>query len=122
MDIIPLSWDGFGITKNHKGGLTGAFTLGLLFGVGLGPCTFAFLAPILGIVFQTSQSDWIKGFLMILAFGIGHCAVITFTGSLASIAQKYLNWTDESMISTYIKRIAGLLVILGGVYFIYITF
>ena len=122
MDIIPLPWDGFAITKNHKGGLTGAFILGLLFGIGLGPCTFAYLAPILGIIFQTSQTDWIKGILMILSFGIGHCAVITFTGSLASVVQKYLNWTDESMVSTYIKRIAGFLVILGGVYFIYITF
>ena len=121
MDVIKLPWDGFGLKKNQKGGLIGAFVLGLLFGVGLGPCTFAYMAPVLGVVFQTSQTDLMKGVLMVTAFGIGHCAVITLAGSLTSVVQKYLNWTEESKVSTWIKRIAGALVILGGVYFIYIT-
>jgi len=121
MDVIKLPWDGFGLKQNQKGGLIGAFVLGLLFGVGLGPCTFAYMAPVLGVVFQTSQTDLMKGILMITAFGIGHCTVITLAGSLTSVVQKYLNWTEESKVSTWIKRIAGALVILGGVYFIYIT-
>ncbi len=121
MDVIRLPWDGFGLTRDKKGGYAGAFVLGLLFGVGLGPCTFAYMAPVLGVVFQTSQTDMIKGILMISAFGVGHCAVITLAGSLTTIVQKYLNWTEESMVSTWIKRTAGFLVILGGIYFIYIT-
>jgi len=79
------------------------------------------MAPVLGIVFQTSQTDLTKGILMIAAFGIGQCAVITLAGTLTSVVQKYLNWTEDSRASTYLKRCAGFLVILGGLYFIYLT-
>ena len=105
--------------NKKRDGVLGAFVLGLIFGIGLGPCTFAFLAPVLGVVFQTATENWWKAVFLISAFGIGHCTVIVLSGSFTNIVQKYLNWTEESKATIYIKRIAGLLVILGGVYFIY---
>ena len=36
----------------QKKGLWAAFGLGLIFGIALGPCTFAYMAPMLGIVFK----------------------------------------------------------------------
>ncbi len=122
MDIIRLDWSGLPIGTNKRGGIWGAFVLGLLFGIGLGPCTFAFLAPILGIVFQMSTENWFKAILLISAFGLGHCAVIVAAGSLINLVQKYLNWTEESNAIIYIKRVAGVFVIFAGLYFIYITF
>ena len=121
MDIIRWDWNGLNIGNKQRGGLWGAFILGLIFGLGLGPCTFAFLAPVLGIVFQTSSDNWLKATLLILAFGLGHCAVIVAAGSLTNLVQKYLNWTDDSKVIIYIKRIAGVLVIFAGLYFIYLT-
>jgi len=122
MDIIHWDWTGLQIGKNKRGGLWGAFVLGLIFGIGLGPCTFAFLAPVLGVVFQTASDNWLKATLLILAFGLGHCTVIVAAGSLTNLVQKYLNWTDNSRAIIYIKRIAGVLVIFAGFYFIYLTF
>ena len=121
MDIIHWDWNRLKIGNNQQGGMWSAFALGLIFGIGLGPCTFAFLAPVLGIVFQTATENWWKAILLISAFGIGHCAVIVLAGSLANLVQKYLNWTEESKTTIYIKRVAGFFVILGGVYFIYST-
>ena len=121
MDIIRWDWDGLNIGNQQRGGLWGAFILGLIFGLGLGPCTFAFLAPVLGIVFQTSSDNWLKATFLILAFGLGHCAVIVAAGSVTNLVQKYLNWTDDSKVIIYIKRIAGVLVIFAGLYFIYLT-
>jgi cytochrome c-type biogenesis protein len=121
MDIIRLDWIGVTIGKNQRSGLWGAFVLGLIFGIGLGPCTFAFLAPVLGVVFRTASDNWIEGILLIMAFGIGHCAVITIAGSLTNLVQNYLNWSENSKMNTYIKRIAGIFVIFGGFYFIYTT-
>jgi len=118
MDIIRWDWNGINIGGKKRGGLWGAFVLGLIFGIGLGPCTFAFLAPVLGVVFQTAGESWIKAILLISAFGIGHCAVIVAAGTLTKLVQKYLNWTETSRTSLYIKRTAGFLVILGGIYFI----
>jgi cytochrome c-type biogenesis protein len=122
MDIIRWNWSGIDINNNGHSGIWGAFILGLIFGVGLGPCTFAFLAPVLGVVFQIATESLFKPILLISAFAIGHCIVIVAAGSLTHLAQKYLNWSDESKIILYIKRISGLLVVFGGVYFIYISF
>jgi cytochrome c-type biogenesis protein len=119
MDIIRWDWSGVQLGKNQRGGIWGALVLGLIFGIGLGPCTFAFLAPVLGVVFQTATDNLLKAVMLISAFGFGHCAVIVFAGSLTNLIQRYLNWTEESKTTLYIKRVAGLFVILGGVYFIY---
>ncbi len=121
MDIIRWDWTGLQIGKNKRGGLWGAFVLGLIFGIGLGPCTFAFLAPVLGVVFQTSSDNLLKAILLITAFGLGHCAVIVAAGSLTNLVQKYLNWTEDSKAIIYIKRVAGAIVVFAGFYFIYIT-
>ncbi|HPR89369.1 MAG TPA: cytochrome c biogenesis protein CcdA [bacterium] len=117
LDIISLNWGNTAISSN-KGGYPGAFSLGLLFGLGLGPCTFAYLAPVLGIVFSMAQSSWVKPSLLILAFTIGHCAVITLAGGLGQWVQNYLNWSAQSRSTQIVKRVAGLLVLLGGVYFL----
>ena len=122
MDVVRWDWNGVNVTANQRGGIWGAFVLGLIFGVGLGPCTFAFLAPVLGVVFQTASQNWLKSVLLILGFGLGHITVIVIAGSLTNLVQKYLNWTEDSKTSLYIKRVAGLFVFLGGIYFIYTTF
>jgi cytochrome c-type biogenesis protein len=115
LDIIKLDWNtGFRQTKSK--GLIAALILGLLFGLALGPCTFAYMAPVLGIVFQTAQTNYFLAIIFLLAFGIGHCSVIVGAGTLTGKVQKYLNWSEESKTILWIKRICGVLVILGGVY------
>ena len=122
MDIVRWNWSGFNFGQTKSGGIWGALILGLIFGIGLGPCTFAFLAPVLGVVFQTANDSLLEAILLISAFGVGHCAVIVLAGSVSNLVQTYLNWIQESKTQLYVKRAAGLLVILGGIYFIYITF
>ncbi len=122
MDIVHWDWNRGPVGHSQRGGLWGAFLLGLLFGIGLGPCTFAFLAPLLGVVFRTATNDWLKSVMLIGAFGFGHCAVIVAAGSLTNLVQRYLNWSDSSKTILYIKRTAGFLVTLGGLYFVYIIF
>ena len=117
MDIISLPGTGVNLRPIHtRSALWSAFILGLIFGIALGPCTFAFMAPVLGVVFQLSTTNAIAAGVMLLAFGLGHCSVIVVTGGLASRVQSYLDWTNRSNIVLWIKRIAGFLVILGGIY------
>jgi cytochrome c-type biogenesis protein len=122
MDVIHWPWSGFDPGQIKRGGIWGAIILGLIFGIGLGPCTFAFLAPVLGVIFQTANNSLLKAILLISAFGVGHCAVIVIAGSVSNLVQTYLNWIQESKTQLYIKRAAGLLVMLGGIYFIYTAF
>ncbi len=118
LDIIKLDWNR-GLKKTKAKGFLAALVLGLLFGLALGPCTFAYMAPVLGIVFQTAQTNYFIAIMFLLAFALGHCAVIVGAGTLTGKVQKYLNWSDGSKTLIWIKRICGVLVILGGFYLIY---
>jgi cytochrome c-type biogenesis protein len=119
LDVIKLPWDGPAVKGTKYKGLPAALILGLLFGIGLGPCTFAFMAPVLGVVFQTAASNMVLAGGLLLAFSLGHCSIIIGAGTLTKWVQKYLNWSDKSKVTLYIKRVCGVLVILGGVYLIY---
>lgn len=116
LDIIKLGWNTAGLKRTKSKGLLAALILGLLFGIALGPCTFAYMAPVLGIVFQTAQTDYFSAVILLGAFGIGHCSVIVGAGTLAGKVQKYLDWSEESKTILWIKRICGALVIIGGIY------
>ena len=120
MDIIRLPDTGVKLRPfGMKSVFLSAFSLGLIFGIALGPCTFAFMAPVLGVVFQMSSKNDIAGGTLLLAFGLGHCGVIVAAGGLTSRIQAYLDWTNRSNAVLWTKRIAGFLVILGGVYALY---
>ena len=120
LDVIKLQWNTFSIQPTAARGLLAALILGLLFGVALGPCTFAYMAPVLGVVFQTAQTDYFFSVLLLLSFGVGHCAVIVGAGTLAKKVQSYLNWSDQASTLKWMKRVCGVLVILGGVYLLWI--
>jgi cytochrome c-type biogenesis protein len=122
MDVINLSWNGFMPQTSFARGWKGALLLGLIFGIGLGPCTFAYMAPVLGVAFSVATTNMLQALSLIAAFGVGHCAVIVAAGGAAGTVQKYLNWTEQSKGAMYLKRAAGALVILGGVYYIYTAF
>jgi cytochrome c-type biogenesis protein len=121
MDVISLPWTGFRLSTNKYSGLLAALVLGLLFGIGLGPCTFAFMAPVLGVVFRTAASNVGGAITLLAAFAIGHCTVIVVAGVLAKRIGDYLNWSQKTRIASYVKRICGFLVILGGAYMIWKT-
>ena len=122
LDIIRFNWNtAAGMNRVQSKGLLAALILGLLFGIALGPCTFAYMAPVLGVVFKTAQTNYLLAMVYLLAFGLGHCMVIVGAGVLANRVQKYLNWSEQSKMLIWVKRSCGVLVILGGVYLIYTT-
>lgn len=121
LEVVKFDWDLTGFRKTGKRGIAGAFILGLLFGLALGPCTFAYMAPVLGIVFDTAQSDYAYALMLLLAFGLGHCAVIVTAGTMTTTVQRYLDWSDSSPALLRLKKVCGVLVLCGGVYLLFIT-
>jgi len=118
LDVVNLHWDGPAMRQTRLRGAAGALMLGLLFGIGLGPCTFAYMAPVLGAVFRLSQTSVAQANSLLLAFGLGHVAMIVSAGSLSSWVQRYLNWTGNSKAMLRLKHVCGALVLLGGAYMI----
>jgi cytochrome c-type biogenesis protein len=93
--------------------------LGLVFGIALGPCTFAYIAPILGITFRLASANPAYGILLLLIYGVGHCSVIVFAGTFTQVIQQYLSWNEKSAGAIILKKICGVLVLLGGLYLLY---
>ncbi len=117
--VIPLSFSGAGQVGMKRKGYLAAFILGLVFGVALGPCTFAYMAPMLAVTFKLANTQPLYGATLLLAYGLGHCAVIVVAGTSTELVQRFLNWNEQSKGLTVVKVICGLLVILGGVWLIY---
>jgi cytochrome c-type biogenesis protein len=121
LDVVSLPWSGPGQIGIKRRGILAAFILGLVFGVAVGPCTFAYMAPMLAITFRLGASNFLYGVLLLLSYGIGHCSIIVFAGTSAELVQRYMNWNEKSKAVLFVKRTCGVLVILGGVYLIYIA-
>lgn len=121
MDVIPAPWPGPGQIGMKRKGLWMALVLGLIFGVAVGPCTFAYMAPIIGVTFQIAATNISYGVLLLLMYGLGHCSVIVAAGTSAELVQRYMNWNENSRGAVILKRICGALVFLGGGYLIYNT-
>ncbi|MBV5303557.1 MAG: cytochrome C biogenesis protein [Chlorobium sp.] len=119
MDLIQFHWKGIVMSDEQRGGLWGAFFLGLIFGIGHGPCTFAFLAPVLGAAFKIASTNWLQAVLLIGAFGVGHAVVIAIAGSMTSLVQKYIDWAGKSQAIVYLKRCSGFVLLFAGFYFLY---
>lgn len=117
--VIPLNFSGAGPVGMKRKGLLAAFILGLVFGVALGPCTFAYLAPMLAVTFKLAATNFLYGALLLLAYGVGHCAVIVAAGTSTELVERWLKWNEQSKGVAVLKIICGILVILGGVWLIY---
>jgi len=97
-------------------GLTGAFVLGLAYGILSGSCTFGFIAPILAII--SVQDTFIAGIIFILLFGVGHCLPIAVAGSSTAMVKRLLansNWQQGGML---VRKMAGSMIGLLGIYFV----
>jgi cytochrome c-type biogenesis protein len=121
LGVIPMPWSGPGQVGMKRKGMLAAFILGLVFGIAIGPCTFAYMAPMLGVTFKLAATNIGYGILLLAVYGVGHCSVIVVAGTSTELVQRYLNWNEQSKGAVILKKICGALVLLGGVYLIYIA-
>lgn len=121
LDVIPIPFSGPGQVGMKRKGLLAAFIIGLVFGVALGPCTFAYMAPMLGVTFKLASTNITYGIILLLVYGIGHCSVIIFAGTFTEVVQRYMNWNEKSKGSIILKKICGVLILLGGIWLVYIA-
>ncbi|MCF7857844.1 MAG: cytochrome c biogenesis protein CcdA [Candidatus Cloacimonetes bacterium] len=120
LDVIHIPFTGnTGQPDFKKRGLLAAFILGLFFGIALGPCTFAYMTPVLTVAFKLAPTQFILATLLIMLYGLGHCSIIVLAGTFTEVVQKYLNWSERSKGAVILKKICGILVIFGGIYLIW---
>ncbi len=119
LDVIRLPMPSAAQPGIKRKGMLAAFILGLVFGIALGPCTFAYMAPMLSVTFKLAATNLSYGILLLLLYGVGHCSVIVLAGTFTEVVQHYLNWNEKSKGAVILKKVCGVLVLLGGLYLIY---
>ncbi len=121
LGVIPMPWSGPGQVGMKRKGMLAAFILGLVFGIALGPCTFAYMAPMLGVTFKLAATNLFYGVSLLIVYGLGHCSVIVLAGTCTELVQRYMNWNEKSRGAIILKKICGVLVLIGGLYLIFIA-
>lgn len=119
LDVIPFTFSSPQQIQMQRKGLIGAFLLGLIFGVALGPCTFAYMAPMLAVTFKMAATNWLYGAFLLLMYGVGHCGVIVAAGTSFEWIEHYLRWNERSKGTVVVRKICGILVIAGGLWLLY---
>ncbi len=116
LGVEKCSMSGSLLYRLNLRGLTGAFVLGLAYGVLSGSCTFGFIAPILAII--TIQQKVITGIVFIILFAVGHCLPIVIAGSSTAAVRKLMENSTWQGAGIWFRKGAGALICLLGVYFI----
>ncbi len=119
LGVLPLPSFGAKPTAPRRRGALGAFLLGLVFGAALGPCTFAFMAPLLGLVLHAGEDGAAAGVLLVALFGLGHAGAIAFAGASFQSAQRWLGWKAGGRAVELLRAGAGVAVLGGGAYFVW---
>jgi cytochrome c-type biogenesis protein len=121
LDVVRLPISAPNAARMQRKGLLAAFILGLVFGIALGPCTFAYMAPMLAVTFKLASTNPAYGVLLLVMYGIGHGTVIVLAGTCTEWVQRYMNWSERSGGAVILKRVCGVLVLLAGLYMIYVA-
>ncbi len=119
-DLLPLG--NISLLSRYKFNLDSKWSylvVGLLFGLALGPCAFAFMAPVLGLAFSLADTKPVLAIAALGLYALGHCAVIVAAGTSLTWVQKLLNWNEKSKKLVWVKRICALLVVSAGIYMIF---
>jgi cytochrome c-type biogenesis protein len=122
LDVFPMDFGWASHASTGRKGLFAALLLGLIFGSAVGPCTFAFMAPVLMVAFGVAAKAFVYALALLAAFAIGHCTVLILAGTFSGAVQRYLNWNERTKGSQYLRKVCGILVILGAFYAIYTIF
>lgn len=121
LGAVEWPWEGKKFTAIAGSGSLAALGIGLLFGLSLGPCTFAYMAPMLGVVFGVSSAEPVFAMALLSAFALGHCSVILLAGVLTERIQSYLSWSARTKAAGLVRKVAGVLVIIGALYLVYLA-
>src|SRR4030065_537417 len=99
-------------------GILGALLLGFFFGIISSPCATPVLALIL--TFVASKGEVAYGTSLLFVYALGHCALIFVAGTATGFAESFIKSKGISNITTWGKRVGGVIVVFAGIYLFYL--
>ena len=103
--------------KPKRGGLIGAFLLGLFFGVVSSPCATPVLVVLLTLV--ASRGQVLYGIALLFCYAIGHCLLMLFAGTFTGFVEGFVKARGAVNFSLWAKRVSGFVVTLAGGWFVW---
>jgi cytochrome c-type biogenesis protein len=121
LDVLPLPEGWRPAPSQPRRGPLGAILFGLIFGVALGPCTFGFMAPVLGVIFGVARTAPAFALGVLVLFAFGHCAVIASAGVSSIWVQRWLAWQNDTPGAKWLRRVCGGMVVAAGIWLVITT-
>ena len=114
--VEKCSMSGNPLSRLRVTGMSGAFLLGLAYGLLSGSCTFGFIAPILAII--TIQQKLATGIVLTVFFAVGHCLPIVVAGSSTAAVKRVMENSAWQGAGSVFRKGAAVLISILAVYFI----
>ncbi|MFA9397330.1 MAG: cytochrome c biogenesis CcdA family protein [Clostridiaceae bacterium] len=118
LEMIKIRKDSCKIPKKNNGFIS-AFFLGILGGALASPCATPVLSAILA--FAAGKSNILFGGLLLLFYSIGYSIVIIIAGTSIGVVESLNNNPKTKKIGNILKNILGIIVILLGLYLVYLS-
>ena len=112
---------GSGGTGTESQNLKGAVILGIVSGLAIGPCSIAYVSPLLSLAMSKASEGFIVPVILVLCYALGYSAVLVCAGTFAQIFSLFLNSERDSLTWWAVKIVnvfCGIALILGGVYLV----
>ena len=115
LGAINIPWfRGSSSTGTKHTGIKGALTLGVVSGLALGPCSFAYSAPVILLAISVASTDILRALLLVAAYGAGLSSVIIVAGSASDLFSRLVFKGGQGTV--WLGRVSGLLLIIAAVY------
>lgn len=106
--------------RPNRGGIIGAFSLGLFFGVVSSPCATPPLVVILAIV--ATKGEALYGIALLFTYAVGHSLLMLVAGTFTGFIEAFVRSRGVLGLAAWAKRLSGAVVMLAGGWFLWQAF
>ena len=100
-------------------GILSSLPLGMLFGIVSTPCAVPILILLLTYI-AARGSSLLYGGVLLLFYALGHCVLILVAGASIGAAKALIESKEARKVSSILRKVGGILVILVGLYFLFV--
>ncbi|ABK97787.1 cytochrome c biogenesis CcdA family protein [Pelobacter propionicus] len=103
--------------KPKKGGMYGAFILGLFFGLVSSPCATPVMVVLLTVV--AGKGQVLYGITLMFSYAVGHCMLMLAAGTFTGFVEAFFKTRGVLNASAWSRKASGIIISLAGAWLIW---